>query len=263
MFRGVQMGQTDIGCVGLAYQPGVFPVSSAVELPLGFDSASVASMVLHDLVQETNPEEFSGVKVLTMFTSAPSNLMTREQITTLDQIKGVEYRASGIASKVLERLGAVPVSMPMPDVPEALQKGLVKGLLTSMEVLKDMNFAEFCPYQTIGNFQVYTFAVIMNLKAWNSLPQDIQKILDDLAPEQALWTGRYMDGHVQNSLAWVHEKYGTSPVTLSAEDMETARQKLSPLVDEWKTMAESKALPSEDILTRIQRLKAKYETELN
>ncbi|NCC25669.1 MAG: C4-dicarboxylate ABC transporter substrate-binding protein, partial [Deltaproteobacteria bacterium] len=33
MFRGVQMGQTDIGCVGLAYQPGVFPVSSAVELP--------------------------------------------------------------------------------------------------------------------------------------------------------------------------------------------------------------------------------------
>jgi TRAP-type C4-dicarboxylate transport system substrate-binding protein len=210
-----------------------------------------------------NPEEFSSVKVLTLFTTAPSNLMTREPVTSLEQIRGVEYRASGIASKVLEKLGAVPVSMPMPDVPEALQKGLVQGLLTSMEVLKDMNFAEYCPHQTIGNFQVYPFAVVMNKKSWDALPVDIQKIFNDLGAEQALWTGRYMDGHVQNALAWVHEKYGTTPIQLPAEEMEAAQQKLQPLVDEWQAMAEEKGLPAEKILAKVKSLKAKYEKELN
>ena len=158
MLDGVKQGQADIGVISLSYQPGVFPLTSVLEQPLGFTSATVASMTLLDIFQKYNPEAYKDVKVLTMFTSAPSNIMSQVPVRSLADLKGLELRASGGASKVLDLLGAVPVSMPMSETPEALQKGLVKGLLSSLEVLKDFNYAESCRYETITNFQVYPFA---------------------------------------------------------------------------------------------------------
>jgi TRAP-type C4-dicarboxylate transport system substrate-binding protein len=261
MFRGIIRGQADIGCISLAYQPGVFPLMSSAELPLGFPSSTVASLAVWDLFQKYQPEEFSKVKVLTMFTSAPSNLMTKEPIKTLADLKGVEIRGAGIASKVLNKLGAVPVSMPMPETAEAIQKGLVQGMLTSFEVLMDMNFAEYCHYQTVGNFQVYPFAVIMNRKKYDRLPEEVKQVFEDLGREQALWTGQYMDQHVVEALAWTHDKVGTVPFELSAEDKAEAEKLLAPLTDEWKEMASGKGVPADQVLTDLISLKDKYAAE--
>ncbi|MDD4952862.1 MAG: TRAP transporter substrate-binding protein, partial [Desulfovibrionaceae bacterium] len=190
MFRGVQEGQADIGCLCMSYQPGVFPLSIVTDLPVGFTSSTVASLTLWDLYLKYQPKEFAGVKVLTMFTSAPSNIMSKQPVRTLAELAGLELRASGTPSKVLGLLGATPVSMPMSQCPEALQKGVVQGLLSSLEVLKDFNFAEICRFETVTDFPVYPFAVVMNLDKWNSLPEEVKKVMDDLGREQAEWTGR-------------------------------------------------------------------------
>ncbi len=218
MFRGVIQGQADIGCLCMAYQPGVFPLTTVIGLPLGFKDAKTASLVLWEIYRKYRPKEFSKVKVITLFTSAPSNIMSKVPIRSLKDLQGLELRASGTASKILEILGATPVSMPMSETPEAIQKGIVKGLLSSLEVLKDLNFAAYCPYETITTFQVYPFAVIMNKQKWNSLPKDVKDVIDSMSREQASWTGEYMDNHVKEAIEFAKQKYNAKLFHFSKQD---------------------------------------------
>jgi TRAP-type C4-dicarboxylate transport system substrate-binding protein len=257
--RGVMQGQADIGCISLAYHPGVFPLCSVFELPLGFTSSYSASLALWDLYNKFQPKEFRKFKVLTMFASAPSNLMTKQPVRSLADLKGLELRASGILSKILESLGATPVSMPMSATPEALQKGVVKGLFSSFEVLKDLNFAEICRYETETNTAVYPFAIIMNRNSWNALPDDVKKVLNDLGREQAEWTGKYMDKHVKDSLAWAKDKYSIEMIKMSEADMKTIKEKTLPLIEDWKKKAAAKGVDADAVLSEVEASRVKYE----
>ena len=125
MMDGVIAGTADIGNLCMAYQPGRFVITNATALPLGLPNAEVASLTLWDLYNKYKPKSFAKVKVLTMFTTAPSNIMSTIPIKTLADLKGVPIRASGGAAQILKAWGANRVGMPMPETPEALQKGVV------------------------------------------------------------------------------------------------------------------------------------------
>ncbi|MBU1001602.1 MAG: TRAP transporter substrate-binding protein [Proteobacteria bacterium] len=259
MWSGVIEGQADIGCISMAYQPGVFPMMSVFEQPLGFRSATSASIALWELYAKRRPKEFERVKVLTMFSSAPSNFMCKLPIQSLADLSGLEIRASGGASRALELLGATPVSMPASECPEALQKGLIKGIFSSFDMLKDFNFAEHLKYQTVTNFMVYPFAVIMNLDSYNALPADVREVLDGLGREQAEWTGQYLDAHVRESLEWSKQKYGIEVAELPASEAALARQKLTVMIDDWKQKAMDKGIPADEVLAEALALQAKYD----
>ncbi|MCK9239013.1 TRAP transporter substrate-binding protein [Desulfocurvus sp.] len=259
MWSGVIQGQADIGCISMAYQPGVFPMMSVFEQPLGFSSATAASMALWELYAARRPEEFARVKVLTLFASAPSNIMCKEPVTSLAQLKGMELRASGGASLALEILGATPVSMPASETPEALQKGLIKGVLSSFDWLKDFNFAEHLKYQTVTNLVVYPFAVIMNLDKWNALPDDVKAVFDGLSAEQAEWTGRYLDAHVRESLDWAREKHGIEVIELPRAELDKAEAELAVMIDAWKERAEAKGVPADAVLAEVRALRQKHD----
>ncbi|MGM0646463.1 MAG: TRAP transporter substrate-binding protein [Thermodesulfobacteriota bacterium] len=252
MWRGVQNGQADIGCLSLAYQPGLFPMMSVMELPLGFTSAQTASTLMWDVFTTYEPKAFDKVKVLTMFTSAPSNIMSKKALPDLESLQNVELRASGTASRILEALGATPVSMPMPDTPQALQKGVVQGLFSSLEVLKDLNFATYCDHVTRTELQVYPFAVIMNASAWEGLSAKNKKILNELASEQAAWTGKYMDEHVQKAVDWAQETHGLTLHSFSEADRAAVQPKLDTLVNEWAEEAEANDIPAQAILEDLR-----------
>lgn len=262
MLRGVQTGQADIGCISIPYYPGVFPAMSAVNLPVAFTSTEVASLVMWDLYTKYLPKEFDNVKVLTMFTSAPSQVMSKVAVKQLSDLKGVELRASGSILKILGNLGAQGVGMPMSQTPEALQKGVVKGLVSSFDVLKDMNFAEICRYETITNLPVYPFAIIMNKAKWDALPADVKKVLDDLGREQAQWTGKYLDDYTSQALAWAKDKYQVEVFTLTDAEHAEIKAKSAGLVEAWKANATKAGLDAETILADMLALKKKYEAEL-
>lgn len=259
MFRGVMQGQADIGCISLAYHPGMFPMLSVMELPHGFVSAEGASRALWELYAKYTPAEFDKVKVLTMFTSAPSQFMAKKPIKSLADLKGIELRGAGALSAVLEKLGAIPVSMPMPEVPEAVQKGIIQGLLTSFDVLKDMKFAEMCKYETVANLSVYPFAVIMNKQKYESLPADVKKVLDDLSAEQAQWTGKYMDDHVKESLEWSKTTYQVEVYNFDAAVQAEIVKLTAPLFDGWKENAAKAGVDTKAVLGDVAALKAQFE----
>jgi TRAP-type C4-dicarboxylate transport system substrate-binding protein len=254
MMDGVIAGQADIGNLSMAYQPGRFIVTNATSLPLGIPNALKGSLVLWDVWEKYQPEAFAKVKVLAMFTTAPTNIMSKVPVRTLEDLQGLDLRASGGAAQVLAAWGANPVGMPMPATVEALQKGVVKGLFSSLEVMKDFKFAETCKYVTMTDTVIYPFAVVMNMDSWNKLPQDVQKVMDDLRVEQSKWTGTYMDNHVKAAMEWAKTEQNVEVITLSAAEKAKWDAKLVPLTEKWAANAKSKGFPADAIVDDIKVL---------
>jgi len=259
MMDGVIAGTADIGCLCMAYQPGRFPITNAIALPLGLPNSRVGSLALWDLYKKYNPKPFGKVKVLTMFTTAPSNIMSKIPIRNLGDIKGVPIRASGGAAQILKAWGANRVGMPMPQTPEALQKGVVKGLFTSLEVMKDFKFAELCKYVTIIETPVYPFAVVMNIDSWNKLPKDVQKVIEDMGTEQSQWTGNYMDNQVKKSMAWSKKEQNVEVIELSAAEKAKWNELIEPIVGKWIKDMKAKGLPAEQIVSDIKSFAKKHQ----
>ncbi len=258
MMDGVIAGQADIGNLCMAYQPGRFIVTNATSLPLGIPNAHVGSLVLWDLYQKYQPKAFSQVKVLTMFTTAPANIMAKKPVRSLEDIKGLDLRASGGAAQILKAWGANQVGMPMSATPEALQKGVVQGLFSSLEVMKDLKFAETCKYVTITDTVIYPFAVVMNMERWKALPPEVQKVMDDLAREQAEWTGTYMDGHVQKAMDWSVATHKVEVVNLDAAARTEWDGRLQFITADWIKDATAKGFPAQAIVDDIKELTRKH-----
>ncbi|MBW2298423.1 MAG: C4-dicarboxylate ABC transporter substrate-binding protein, partial [Deltaproteobacteria bacterium] len=140
--------------------------------------------------------------------------------------------------------------------PEALQKGTVQGLFSSLEVMKDFKFAELCKYVTMTQTPIYPFAVVMNMEKWNSLPKDVQKVMEDLGTEQAEWTGTYMDKIALESVAWSKANQGVEFIEPS--DKAQWDKKLEPIVDAWIAKKEKEGVPAKEIVADIRALIKKY-----
>jgi len=261
MFEGVISGTADIGCLAMSYQPGRFPVSEAIDQPVGFSSAKAASLALYDLIEKYNPKEFEKVKIITLFTCPPANIMTIKPVKSLKDIKGMELRVGGTQADIIKNLGGIPIAMPQSDTPEALQKGTVKGHVSSMEVLKDFNYAAYTPNATIVNLWVVTFSVVMNKDKWNSLPAEVKKVIDDMRKEGALWTGNYVDNHVTEALKWSKEKYNLQLFDLPAAEKTEIPKLIKPLIDEYAKRATAAGLPGDQIMKEVNALKEKYEKQ--
>ena len=259
IFDGVISGTADIGNFAMSYQPGRFPVSEAADLPLGLPNARVASLVLTDLIEKHQPKEFEKVKILTLFTCPPADFMTSKPVRTLKDLKGMELRVSGTGVDVVKNLGGIPIAMPQSETPEAIQKGIVKGIVSSMEVLKDMNYAAYCPYATDTSLFIVSFAVVMNREKWNALPADVKKVMDDLRVEQAEWTGKYVDSHVSEALSWSKQKYNHQVIELPAADKAEIKKLVRPMIDAYVKKVSAQGLPGAEIIADIERLTKKYD----
>ena len=259
MLEGVTSGTADIGNFAMSYQPGRFPVSEAVDLYHGFTSATVASQVLFDLVDKYKPKEFQKVKVLTLFTCPPTNLMTKSPVDSLSDLKGMELRVAGTSAEVLKRLGGVPVAMPQSETPEAIQKGVVKGMVSSLEILKDFKFAAYTPYATMVNLPVVSFAVVMNKAKWDALPADVKQVMDGLSREQAVWTGQYVDDHVKEALAWSAKEYKHRVLSLPPAEQKQIDTLLAPMTADYIAKVSKAGINGAQVVADVKALKAKYE----
>ncbi|MDD2316321.1 MAG: C4-dicarboxylate ABC transporter substrate-binding protein, partial [Desulfobacterales bacterium] len=150
--------------------------------------------------------------------------------------------------------------MPMSSTPEALQRGVVQGLFSSLEVMKDYQFAEVCRYVTLTETVVYPFAVVMNLERWNSLPPEIQKVMNDLSLEQSEWTGTYMDEHVREAVDWSKKEHQVVFTKFSEADQAQSQALLTPMVNTWIQEAQAKGIPGQAVVDDIHALIQKYNT---
>ncbi|QTA84986.1 TRAP transporter substrate-binding protein [Desulfonema magnum] len=252
MMDGVLAGKADIGCLCMPYEHDRFLLTNATALPLGIPNSRTGSLVLWNLYEKYKPEAFAKVKVLTMFTTSPANIMSKKPVKTIEDVRGMTLRASGEAGEIVRTWGANLVNIPMPETPDALKKGDAEGVFSSLDVMKNMNLAQYCRFVAMTDTVIYPLAVVMNLDRWNSLPPDVQKIMNDLGPEHAKWTGSYVDNYVQEAVAWSKEKYKVEFFEFEKSYKAKFNYLLWPLTSRWIKNAEAKGLPGKAIVTDIR-----------
>ncbi len=264
-YGGVINGVADIGLSCFAYDSGRFPVMGAFELPgITYSNSKVASKVAWEGIKQLNPKEVQDTHLMMVFTTGPGDLFTKTPVRSLEDLKGLEIRATGISAKTLEALGATPVAMPQSDAYEALSKGVVQGNLSPVEVLKGWRHAEVTGYLTRTPFIYNTlFYITMNKDKWEALPEDIREKINKVNEQyfeevaMGLWDQ-------QNEVAWkwAVEETGMEEIILPDEEVERWKALIKPIQDDYITKLNEKGLDGEEILDTIKNLAKRYNEEL-
>ncbi|MBI1415710.1 MAG: C4-dicarboxylate ABC transporter substrate-binding protein [Limimaricola sp.] len=126
--------------------------------------------------------EFPATKVLALWTSEPNIMIMRNKvIRTPDDLKGLKIRVAGAtAAQVAVALGATPVQMPINEVYNAMQTGLIDGVFTGASTLSDFKLSEVASSYTLGApLGRLTFYTVMNEAKYESLSPAFRKAIDD------------------------------------------------------------------------------------
>ena len=261
IYEGVKKGIADIGLSCFAYTRGQFPVLEVFELPgIVYNDSAAATKIAWEGIQALNPKEVQDSVLMMVFTTGPGHLFTRSPIKNLDDLKGSEIRATGLSAATLQALGATPVAMPQAEAYDSLSKGVVKGNLGPMEILKGWNQAEVTKYITITPFLYNTlFFFNMNTEKWNGLSEKDRnaileinkKFFDDVAC--GLW-----DKQNEAAFTYAVNEKGMEVFELPAEETILWTNLVKPVQDEFVTKMNGLGFDGREILNTVERLSDKY-----
>lgn len=259
-YNGVKEGIADIGMSCFSYTRGQFPVLEAFELPgVLYKNSKVASMVAWEGIKQLNPEEIQDTKLLMVIATGPGDLFTTIPIRSLEDLQGVEIRATGISATTIELLGGTPVAMPQSDAYEALSKGVVKGNLSPVEVLKGWKHGEVTDYLTRTPFLYNTlFFVTMNLDKWNSMPKSLQKTITEATEKfhQEIGIGLW-DMQNEAGIDFAINEQGMEEIILSDEEAARWIEKVAPIQDTYNETIKALGIDT-DVMDLVKTLADKY-----
>ncbi|KCV81297.1 TRAP dicarboxylate transporter subunit DctP [Actibacterium atlanticum] len=226
-------GVADIIWTVSGYTPGRFPRTEVFELPFTMTNAEAVSRAYWDLAQETMiDDDFKQFKVLGLWVHGPGLIHSKKPVESIGDLNGVKLRApTRVTNSLFSSLGATPVGMPVPAVPEALSKGVIDATVIPWEVTGALKVSELVKnHTTFGDDSLYTttFIFAMNKERWDALPDDLKAIIDaNSGAEFSAFAGKQMqmddDGPRQLAV-----DLGNNIITLSPDQ-----------VAEWKTAAQA------------------------
>ena len=165
---------------------GRFPRVEVFELPFMMTNAEATSKAYWEYVQTFAADEFKDVQVLALQVHGPGVIHTIDKpIKSVDDMKGVKMRApTRQVNKLMASLGATPVGMPLPGIPDALSKGTIQGAVIPWEVVPSVKVHELTKFHAEfepagGALYTTTFVMTMNKAKYNRLPADLKKIIDN------------------------------------------------------------------------------------
>lgn len=255
----VMHGITDMAPFIHAYTAGRFPLTSVVELPINILSAKVGSRVIWELFDKYLRPEHPGVRVLALWTTGSGHVhMTKKPIKTLEDIKGLRIRSPGpTQTALLRELGASPLTIPIPEVYDALQRGMADGAVFPFSAVIDFKFYELLRYHTISNLYVMPLGFAINPKVWAGLPPDIQKAIEELGSRTSEIAGTSYDKYDLLGID-AAKKVKAEFISLPPEEKKKWDDRYKPLIDKWTADMEGKGLPGRKILEEARSLAEKY-----
>lgn len=146
-----------------------------------------------------------GVHGVALWVSQPSSIVSREPIRHLADLKGKKLRvlAADMQQEMLRRLGASPIAMTLGDVLPAIQQGAIDGGVLARSVDTAMRYYDAAKYITETG-QPFIFSMAFLSKKWfDSLPKDLQTILDADAQKAAASANKWQaDYYVKSGEIW-------------------------------------------------------------
>ena len=265
LYDQAREGVADIVWTLPGYTPGRFPVIEVFELPFVAASAEATSQAAQTYYERHADAVFEDVHVLLVHVHAPGTFHIRgRSVTAMEDLAGLKVRApSRVSNSALAALGATPVGMPVPEVPQALSRGVIDAALLPWEVALALRTHELVDHHTEIDAPrgLYTavFLFAMNLDAYEALPQDLRDILDDQSGlPLAADIGRLWDEAEAGGRAAAAE---AGNVIEAVTDPEVARwqQATRPVIDDWVAEMDALGFGGGDLLAEARALIEHYD----
>ncbi len=248
-YDSVARGIADVGLSCQAYTRGRFPLTEVIDLPLGYKSGFAATKMINEFYKKFTPKEYDETVVMYLHAHGPGILHTKKPVAKLEDMKGMKIRSTGLSAKVVQNLGGAPVGMPMSESYDALSKGVADGILSPNEALKGWKLGEVTAFTTENYGAAYStaFFVVMNKAKWNSLPKDIQGIIQKINAEWIDKQGKIWDD-IDNEGKDVALKRGMKFIPLAPEENARWAKAVAPILDDYVKSAKAKGLPGDQAL---------------
>jgi len=242
LLPGLQAGTADIIGIPGAYLLGSYPVLGIHMLPIwhGPESAMHKLKIGTPLAQLQNEV----LKKKNLFQLATSGVL-EEFLFTKDKVvkkpsdmKGLKIRVAGkVEAKVIQILGAVPVTMPSAEVGQALQRGIVDGVLLTPITAKGRGVHEYCKYVLVYSLTNMDTPVYVLRDKWEKWPENVRQVLMEAA---IAWEPRYIGGKdaianddVYADLINFFKEKGVTPIYPSEKNADAFVKATRPVVNWW------------------------------
>jgi len=224
-------GVADIVWTVAGYTPGRFPQAEVFELPFMMTNAEATSRAYWEFAEANMLDtEYKDFKTLAVWVHGPGLIHSKTPITSVSDLNGVKLRApTRTTTSMFAALGATPIGMPVPAIPESLSKGVIDAAVIPWEVTASLKVAELVNNHTgFGDESLYTtsFIFAMNKDKYDSLPDDLKAVIDENSGlEFSAFAGKTMAGADEPSMQIAKDR-GNNIITLTPEQ-----------VAEWKAAA--------------------------
>ncbi|MEZ5538142.1 MAG: TRAP transporter substrate-binding protein [Thiolinea sp.] len=256
-------GVADIVWTVSGYTPGRFPQTEVFELPFMMTNAEATSRAYWEMAEEKMMDkDFKDFRVLGLWVHGPGLIHSKEPITKVEDLNGVKLRApTRVTNMLFSALGATPVGMPVPAVPEGLSKGVIDATVIPWEVTGALKVPELVKNHTeFGNASLYTttFIFAMNKDKYNSLPDDLKKVIDDNSgAEFSAFAGKTMQAY-DTPTREAAVASGNNIIELSEEQVNEWREASKATTEAWVKEMDEKDLDGTGLLKQAQELIEKY-----
>jgi len=253
-------GVADIIWTVAGYTPGRFPSAEVFELPFMMTNAEAVSRSYWELAESRNlfDSEYKDFKVLGLWVHGPGLIHSKAPIDEISDLNGVKLRAPTRTTNMLfTSLGATPVGMPVPAVPEALSKGVIDATVIPWEVTGALKISELVKnHTTLGDARpdTTTFLFAMNKAKYDALPDDLKAIIDaNSGLEFSALAGKQMqeDDAGPRQLAI---DLGNTIIELTPEQVEDWRAASQATIDSWVAEMDGKGLDGTGLLEEAKAL---------
>lgn len=224
-------GIADVVWTVAGYTPGRFPQAEVFELPFMMTNAEATSRAYWEFAEANMFDtDYKDFKTLGVWVHGPGLIHSNKPITSVSDLNGVKLRApTRTTTSMFAALGATPIGMPVPAIPESLSKGVIDAAVIPWEVTSSLRVAELVNNHTgFGDESLYTTAFIfaMNKDKYESLPDDLKAVIDaNSGMEFSAFAGKTQAASDGPAMQLAKER-GNNIITLTPEQ-----------VAEWKEAA--------------------------
>ena len=261
----IKDGVDDLTVTLPGYTAGRFPLMEVFELPFMTNSAEVGAAAAWDYLQKNALKEFPGTKILATWVHDEGYVHTAsKQVKSLEDFKGLKMRApTRQTNKLLARLGAAPVGMPVTGVADALSKGTIDGFALPWEVIPAFKLHEMTKFHTQTDPSrpaLYSagFIFAMNQAKYDSLPADLKKVIDNNSGAAlSRQIGKIWDESQAPGRKAAQDR-GNTIITLSAVETDAWIKASAPIYDEWVADMDKRGHNGKALLQDARDLLAKH-----
>jgi TRAP-type transport system periplasmic protein len=235
----------DIAFVIPGVTPGRFADNEVMDLPGLFDTSKEATQTYVDLMKADLLHSFDKYHVIGVMATPPFWIDARAKITSLADLKGKKIRGTNASqSATLKALGAVPVLMPVSDVPEAIGRGTIDGATEFPGPLTDFGIDRVTKYDLELPVGVSSLTLLMNKAKYDALSAQARAVLDKFGPD---WIANQFQTSYGAYLSDLYKRLAQEPKRVqtkpSAAEMTEANKVFQAVVAAWSgKSAENAAL---------------------